>query len=80
MIVELIAVAGALGFSGLVAAWQHRVTRRRRALDPPPLSAQGPYRQGDSPGASASPETGGFPMPPPFGDEGWTPRAPTPKE
>ncbi len=75
MLVELIAAGAALGVGGVVAAWQYALARRKRELPPEPLSAKGPYRHGETPGAVVDPATGGYPMPPSFEDDGWTPKA-----
>lgn len=74
MLVELIATGAALAAGGAVAAWQYALARRKTREVAPPLSARGPYRHGDTPGSVVDPQTGGYPMPPAFDDEGYTPK------
>lgn len=75
MLAELVAAGAALLVGGAMAAWQHSLSKRRKPDPPPELSARGPYRQGETPGAVVDAHTGGYPMPPAFDDDGWTPKA-----
>ncbi|MFO0651918.1 MAG: hypothetical protein U0326_37205 [Polyangiales bacterium] len=75
MLAELVAAGAALLVGGSVGAWQYAIARRKRKEATPNLSARGPYRQGETPGSVVDPQTGGYPMPPSFDDDGWTPKA-----
>jgi hypothetical protein len=75
MFAELVAAGAALVVGGAVGVWQYALARRKGAEVPPNLSARGPYRAGETPGSVVDPQTGGYPMPPSFDDDGWTPKA-----
>jgi hypothetical protein len=75
MLAELIAAGAALVVGGAVGAWQYALARRKGKAPPPDLSPRGPYRHSETPNAVVDPQTGGYPMPPSFEDDGWTPKA-----
>ena len=73
MLITLLAAGAALAVGGAVGAWQYGLSRNRREGERP-NDPRGPYRHGQEPGASVDPTTGGYPMPPSFDDDGWTPK------